>query len=87
MSGMEAFDWVKAVVERWGFPTLVAVCFAYVMRQDIVLPLVSEHTRFLDELTNTQKEIGEAIKEQTRLLYMMQPRTASYKMHDDTPQN
>ena len=87
MSGTEAFDKMRGLLDRYGFPTVVAIACFYMIRQDVVLPLVSEHTRFLDELTKTQVEIGQAIQEQTRLLYMLQPRTAAIRMQDDIPQN
>jgi hypothetical protein len=50
-------------------------------------PLVDAHEKFLSELTATQKELVQAMNEQTRLLYTIQPRTAQYGPHDDTPQN
>lgn len=64
-----------SIIERWGFPTLVAIACGWVLRQDVLLPLVDAHTRFLEQLGDTQKEIGQAIQEQTRLLYALQPRT------------
>lgn len=62
-----------SVLERWGFPTLVALAFGWVLRQDVLLPLVEEHRTFLRELGTTQKELSQAVKEQTRLLYALQP--------------
>jgi hypothetical protein len=43
----------------------------------VLLPLVDAHTQFLEQLSETQKEIVETTREQTRLLYAMQPRVAS----------
>ena len=63
-----------SIIERWGFPTLVALAAAYVLRQDVLLPLVEEHRTFVKQLGETQKEISQAIGEQTRLLYALQPR-------------
>lgn len=63
-----------SVLERWGFPTLVALAFMFVFRQDVLLPLVEEHRAFLRELGDTQKEIAKTVAEQTRLLYAMQPK-------------
>jgi hypothetical protein len=40
----------------------------------VLLPLVKAHTAFLDRLATTQVEIAEAMKEQTRLLYALQPK-------------
>jgi hypothetical protein len=36
--------------------------------------LVEEHRTFLRSLGETQKEISAAVREQTRLLYALQPR-------------
>lgn len=63
-----------SVLERWGFPTLVALAFGYVLRQDVLLPLVAEHRAFLQQLGQTQVEISRAVSEQTKLLYALQPR-------------
>lgn len=65
---------VFSIIERWGFPTLVAIAFGYVLRQDVLLPLVNAHTQFLEQLGGTQREISQAISEQTRLLYALQPK-------------
>jgi len=65
---------VFSIIERWGFPTLVAIAFGWVLRQDVLLPLVHAHTQFLEQLGDTQKEISQAINEQTRLLYALQPK-------------
>lgn len=63
-----------SVLRDYGFATLVALACLYVGRQDVLLPLVQAHTKFLDRLASTQVEIAEAMKEQTRLLYALQPR-------------
>lgn len=69
-------DEVKAtignVIERWGFPVLVALAAGYVLRHDVLLPLVDEHRSFVKNLGETQREISQAIQEQTRLLYALQ---------------
>ena len=64
-----------SIIERWGFPTLVAIAFGWVLRQDVLLPLVQAHTQFLEQLGETQKEISVTIGEQTKLLYALQPKT------------
>ena len=69
-----------SIIERWGFPTLVAIAFGWVLRQDVLLPLVHAHTQFLEQLGETQKDISMAIQEQTRLLYALQPKSAAVKM-------
>ena len=64
---------LKVVIERWGFPTLVALAAGYVLRQDVLLPLVQQHSAFLETVASSQKEISEAVREQTRLLYAIKP--------------
>jgi len=87
MSREEAMNLASRIIERWGFPVLVALAVGFVLRNDVLLPLVDAHEKFLSELTATQKELVQAMDEQTRLLYAIQPRTAAYKPHDDSPQN
>jgi hypothetical protein len=63
-----------SILERWGFPTLVAIACGWVLRADVLLPLVEEHRAFVKSLSETQREISKAVSEQTRLLYALQPR-------------
>lgn len=63
---------VGNVLERWGFPVLVALACGWVLRADVLLPLVEEHRSFVRNLGETQREISKALGEQTRLLYAMQ---------------
>jgi hypothetical protein len=63
-----------SIIERWGFPTLVALAAGWVLRNDVLLPLVEEHRSFVRQLSETQREISETISEQTKLLYALQPR-------------
>jgi hypothetical protein len=79
-----ARETVFSIIERWGFPTLVALAAGYCLRNDVLLPLVSEHRAFVQELGETQREItkaqGEisrAVQEQTRLLYALQPKNST----------
>lgn len=60
------------ILERWGFPTLVALGLAFFIRQDLLMPLLEEHRLTLKEVRETQREIAEAVGEQTRLLYAIQ---------------
>jgi hypothetical protein len=69
-----AKETLYGIIERWGFPTLVAIACGWVLRQDVLLPLVEEHRTFVRSLSETQKEISAAVREQTRLLYALQPR-------------
>lgn len=69
---------IHNIIERWGFPVLVALAAGWVLRHDVLLPLVDEHRAFVKQLNDTQREISRAITEQTRLLYALQPQTAKY---------
>ena len=40
----------------------------------MLLPLVEEHRAFVKSLSETQREISNAVSEQTKLLYAMQPK-------------
>lgn len=87
MSGVEAANWAGKIIERWGFPVLVALAAGWVLRHDVLLPLVDAHSRFLGELSTTQREIVQTMQEQTRLLYALQPRTVGYKANEEAPKN
>lgn len=63
---------LHSILERWGFPVLVAVAAGWILRNDVLLPLVEEHRSFVKQLGETQKEIGTVLKEQTKLLYAIQ---------------
>lgn len=69
MSGETA----SKIIERWGFPVLVALATGWILRNDVLLPLVEEHRIFVRELSATQREISTAIGEQTKLLYQLAP--------------
>ena len=75
----------KHILEKYGLPTLVAIALGFFLRQDVILPLLESHRETLRGITETQKEISQAIQEQTRLLYALQPKTAgSPPQLDDT---
>lgn len=84
MAGMN--ELTKSILERYGFPALACVGLAYFIRQDVVLPLVESHRETLRGICETQKDISQAIQDQTRLLYALQPRTAGSPL-DFTEQN
>jgi len=65
-------DTLFGIMERWGFPTLVAVFLAFFIRQDLLIPLLDEHRLTLKEVRETQREIATAVNEQTRLLIAIQ---------------
>jgi len=87
MSTKDAYTLASRIIERWGFPVLVSLAVGFVLRNDVLLPLVDAHETFLNELTASQKELVQTMHEQTRLLYALQPRTAAYRVQDDAPQN
>lgn len=66
-----AKDTIFSVLERWGFPTLVAIGLAWFIRTDLLIPLLEEHRTTVKELRETQREIAKAVTEQTKLLYEM----------------
>ena len=68
----ETTDTLMGIMERWGFPTLVAVGLAFFIRQDLLMPLLEEHRLTLKEVRETQREIADAVNEQTRLLIAIQ---------------
>ena len=67
-----AKDTLFGIMERWGFPTLVAASLAFFIRQDLLIPLLDEHRLTLKEVRETQREIATAVNEQTRLLIAIQ---------------
>jgi hypothetical protein len=68
----ETKDTLFGIMERWGFPTLVALGLAFFIRQDLLMPLLEEHRLTLKEVRETQREIADAVAEQTRLLIAIQ---------------
>jgi hypothetical protein len=68
----EAKQNLFGIMERWGFPTLVALGLAFFIRQDLLMPLLEEHRLTLKEVRETQREIAQAVNEQTRLLIAIQ---------------
>jgi len=77
----QAKETLYSIMERWGFPTLVAIACGWVLRADVLLPLVEEHRAFVKSLSETQREISQAVSEQTRLLYALQPRAMEQQEH------
>lgn len=72
MTKEEVAGTVGNILERWGFPVLVALAAGWVLRNDVLLPLVEEHRAFVQQLGETQRDISRAITEQTRLLYTLE---------------
>jgi len=71
-----ARETITGIMERWGFPVLVALAAGYILRNDVLLPLMEEHRSFVKQLGETQREISQAVAEQTKLLYAMQQKSA-----------
>jgi hypothetical protein len=55
----------------YGFSVVVALAAGWVLRNDVLIPLVEEHRTFVRSLSETQSEISKAVIEQTKLLYEM----------------
>jgi hypothetical protein len=73
LSGQQVTETAKLIIERYGLPSLVAAAALFVLRQDVMLPLVDAHKNFLTTIAQSQREIADAVKEQTKLLYALQP--------------
>lgn len=80
----QAKDTLYSILREYGFATLVACALLYVGRQDIIVPMVEAHREFLKDISMTQREISQAVSEQTRLLYALQPRVAADGKPDAT---
>ena len=65
-------DTFYGILREYGFATVLACALLYVGRADIIIPMVRAHEKFLTEIAATQREISQAIGEQTRLLYALQ---------------
>ena len=73
MTAGDVKDTLLGALRDHGFAAVVAMACLFVGRQDVLLPLVKAHTAFLEQLSGTQREIAQAVQEQTRLLYALQP--------------
>ena len=80
----QAKDTLYSILREYGFATLVACALLYVGRQDIIVPMVEAHREFLKDIAATQRDISQAVSEQTRLLYALQPRVAADGKPDAT---
>jgi len=77
MSSMDVYETALRMVERYGFGLVLASLVLWFVRVDIVLPMVEAHQAFLKEMSQTQRDIAEAVHEQTKLLYALQPKTTA----------
>ena len=71
-----AKETLYGIMERWGFPTLVAIAAGWMLRNDVRIPLTDEHRQLIRTVSETQRDIAKSVEEQTRLLYALQPRVA-----------
>lgn len=83
MSGQDVSEALKTILERWGLPTLACIALGYFLRNDLLKPLVAEHTVFLRTVAESQREIAKAMSEQTRVLYAIQEH---FDTHRDQPE-
>lgn len=74
MTSKQVGEHFYTILERWGFPTVVAIAAGIVLRQDVLLPLLESHRDTLRQICETQKEISTAVHEQTKLLYALELR-------------
>jgi hypothetical protein len=80
----ETKETLLSILKDYGFATVLACALLWVGRQDIILPMVEAHREFLRDVAETQKEISQAIAEQTRLLYALQPKGSQTRTVDLT---
>jgi hypothetical protein len=79
MSSVEFYDGILRIVEKYGVAIVLSTALMWILRNDILLPLVDEHRLFVRELGQTQKDIGRAIAEQTVILARLQDYKVSGK--------
>lgn len=77
MSSVDVYETALRMLERYGFGIVLATAILWFVRTDLVLPMVAAHQAFLREMSQTQRDISSAIRDQTRLLYALQPKQAS----------
>ena len=68
---MDVYEAALRMLERYGFGIVLASAILWFVRTDLVLPMVSAHQQFLQEMALTQRDIANAVREQTKLLYAM----------------
>lgn len=72
VSSVEVYETALRMLERYGFGLVLASLVLWFVRVDIVIPMVEAHSQFLKEMAVTQRDIAQAVHEQTRLLYALQ---------------
>jgi hypothetical protein len=71
VSSVEVYETALRMLERYGFGLVLASLVLWFVRVDIVIPMVEAHSQFLKEMAVTQRDIANAVHEQTRLLYAL----------------
>ena len=66
-----AKETIYSALRDYGFSVVVALAAGWVLRNDVLIPLVEEHRTFVRSLSETQSEISKAVADQTKLLYEM----------------
>lgn len=72
MSSGEVYEGVLRIVEKYGVAVVLSVALLWILRNDVLVPLVEEHRSFVRSLSETQKEISKAVSDQTRILMQLQ---------------
>lgn len=83
---MDVYETALRMLERYGFGLVLATLVLWFVRTDLVLPMVAAHQSFLREMAQTQRDITDAVHEQTKLLYALVPpkdRAYTVKSVDD----
>lgn len=73
VSKADVYEAFLRMAERYGFGIVLATAILWFVRTDLVLPMVEAHQQFLREMASAQKDISLALREQTQLLYALQP--------------
>lgn len=67
-----------SLLERYGFGLALAAAVLWFVRTDIVVPMVAAHSQFLREVSEAQRDIAAAMREQTVILQDLR-RVASHR--------
>jgi hypothetical protein len=66
--GMNERATILSLLERYGFGLALASAVLWFVRTDIVVPMVTAHASFLQEMALAQREIGTALRDQAEIL-------------------
>lgn len=83
MSSVDVYETALRMLERYGFGIVLASAILWFVRTDLVLPMVAAHQQFLHEMAATQRDIATAVREQTKLLYAIQPSSSAPNRHTE----